>query len=85
MNSLAQAVAVGVRSGGGQTKGERMYKVVLVPAGCCQSALDVRLVEQNANQMAAAGYELSHVYETSSAGCCVGKKTSAVLVFKQRQ
>lgn len=62
-----------------------MYKVILVPAGTCESALDVRLIEQNSNHLAASGYELSHIYETTSPGCCVGKKTSAVLVFKQRQ
>jgi hypothetical protein len=61
-----------------------MYKVMLVPAACGQTALDVGLIERNANQMAASGYELVHVYETSSMGCCVGKKTSAVLVFRKR-
>jgi len=61
-----------------------MYKVVLIPAGCCQTDLDVRLIEKAANEYAANGYDLSHVYQTSSRGCCVGSKSSAVLVFKQR-
>jgi len=61
-----------------------MYRVVLVQAGCGETALNVGVIEQNANHMAAQGYVLEHIYETSSMGCCVGKKTSAVLVFKQR-
>ena len=61
-----------------------MYKVVLIPAGCCQSELDVGRIEQSANQMANSGYDLAHIYQTNSAGCCIGKKTAAVLVFKKR-
>ena len=60
-----------------------MYKVILVPAGCCQSALDVSLIEKNANAMNDKGYELLQVYQSSSSGCA-GAKTSAVMIFKLR-
>jgi hypothetical protein len=60
-----------------------MYKVILVPASCGQSMLDVGAIEKNANSMLTQGYELAHIYQTSSAGC-VGAKSAAVLVFRQR-
>jgi hypothetical protein len=60
-----------------------MYKVILVPASCGESALDVSLVEKNANEMADQGYELVQVYETKSAGC-TGMKTSCVMVYKRQ-
>ena len=59
-----------------------MYKVVLIPAGCCQSFLDVGKIEATANQMAGSGYELAHIYQTATPGCCISKKSAAVLVFK---
>ena len=57
------------------------YRVVLVPAGSCESELDVGLIEQAANRMKSEGYRLEHIYESTTSGCCVGKKTAAVLVF----
>ncbi len=59
-----------------------MYKVVLIRAGCCESALDVSLIEKAANDMAARGYVLDHIYQTSTTGCCINQKSAAVLVFK---
>jgi hypothetical protein len=61
-----------------------MYKVVMVSAGCGQDLLNVQQIEETTNKMAAAGYELAHIYESSTRGCCVGTKTAAVLVFKHR-
>ena len=60
-----------------------MYKVILIPAACGQSALDTASIEKNANSMAAQGYDLSHIYQTSTSGC-VGAKTAVVMVFRQR-
>jgi hypothetical protein len=60
-----------------------MYKVVLVPASCGQTTLDIGLIEKNANSMQAEGYDLAHVYQTSSAGC-IGTKSAVVMVFRQR-
>lgn len=60
-----------------------MYKVILVPAACGTNALDVKLVENNANTMASQGYELVQAYQSSTAGC-TGPKSAAVLIFKQR-
>jgi hypothetical protein len=59
-----------------------MYKVILVPASCGQSTLDVGLIEKNANTMASQGFQLVQVYQTTSAGC-TGPKTSAVMIFKK--
>lgn len=61
-----------------------MYKVILVPAGCCQSTLDVGVMEQHANKMHQQGYDLAHVYQSATASCMFGSKTAAVMVFKQR-
>ncbi|MFO0697522.1 MAG: hypothetical protein U0230_28345 [Polyangiales bacterium] len=58
-----------------------MYKVILVPASCGQSMLDVGAIEQNANAMFGQGYELIHVYQTITPGC-FGAKTAAVMVFR---
>lgn len=60
-----------------------MYKVVLIPASCGQTTLDVGLIEKNANTMHGQGYELAHIYQTSAA-TCVGSKSAVVMVFKQR-
>lgn len=60
-----------------------MYKVVLVPAACGQSVLDVELIEKNANAMLAQGFELTHIYQSSAPGC-VGGKSAAVMVFRKR-
>jgi hypothetical protein len=60
-----------------------MYKVILVPASCGTATLDVGLLEKNANNMSAQGYELQQVYQTSSAGCS-GSKTSAVMIFRKK-
>ncbi len=60
-----------------------MYKVVLVPASCGQTTLDIGLIEKNANSMQAEGYDLAHVYPTSSAGC-IGPKSAVVMVFRHR-
>jgi hypothetical protein len=60
-----------------------MYKVILVPATCGQTALDTGTIETNLNSMHAQGFELTHIYQTSAAGC-VGAKTAAVMVFKKR-
>ena len=59
-----------------------MYKVVLVPAGCGQDALDVGLIEKNANEMSAQGYDLIQAYQTTTAGC-TGSKSACVLIFKR--
>ena len=59
------------------------YKVVLVPAGCCEQALDVRRIEKNANKMAQYGYELVQAYQTSTT-TCTGPKTACVLIFRYR-
>ena len=59
-----------------------MYKVVLVPASCGQSQLDVGSIEQNANEMASRGFELVEAYQTSTAGC-TGAKTACVMIFKR--
>lgn len=60
-----------------------MYKVVLVPAACGQAALDVNLIEKNANAMLAKGYELTHIYQSSTHEC-TGSKSAAVMVFRKR-
>jgi hypothetical protein len=62
-----------------------MYKVVLLPAGCGQSALDVSRIESTSNQMAASGYELAHIYQSTTAGCLGANKSAAVLVFKVKE
>ena len=59
-----------------------MYKVVLVPAGCGDNALDVGLIEKNANKMSTQGYDLVQVYQTTTAGC-TGSKSACVMVFKR--
>ena len=51
-----------------------MYKVILVPAACGQSTLDVNLIEKNANAMLGQGFELAHVYQSTSPGC-TGSRT----------
>lgn len=66
-----------------QPGGQGPYKVVLVPAGCCEHALDVRRIEKNANQMAQNGYELVQAYQTSTT-TCTGPKTACVLIFRYR-
>jgi hypothetical protein len=60
-----------------------MYKVVLLPAGCGQNALDTRAIEQNANTMSSQGFDLHHIYQTSTASC-VGSKSAVVMIFRQR-
>lgn len=60
-----------------------MYKVILVPAACGKSVLDVDLLEKNANAMHGQGFELVQVYQTTSMGC-MGTKTSAVMVFRKQ-
>lgn len=60
-----------------------MCKVILIPAACGQTALDVGLLEQNANTMYEQGYELVQVYQTSSRGCG-GPKSAAVMIFRRR-
>ncbi len=62
-----------------------MYKVILIQAGLGSSILDVTKVEKTANEMNAKGFDLQHIYQTSSPGCCGGSKTAAVMVFKFRQ
>jgi hypothetical protein len=48
-----------------------------------QSALDVGLIESNANTMSEKGYDLVQVVQTNAA-TCVGTKTAMLMVFKQR-
>lgn len=60
-----------------------MYKVILVPAGCMQTVLDVGIIESNANTMSEKGYELVQVLQTNTAAC-IGTKNAVIMVFKQR-
>lgn len=60
-----------------------MYKVILVPAGCMQNALDVGVIETNANTMSQQGYDLVQVLQTNAA-TCAGTKNAVIMVFKQR-
>jgi hypothetical protein len=60
-----------------------MYKVILVPAGCGQSAIDVGIIETNANTMTERGFDLVQVLQTH-ASACVGTKSAVIMVFKQR-
>lgn len=60
-----------------------MYKVLLLPASCGQTTLDVGLIEKNANSMLSQGYELEHIYQTTASGCILAK-SAVVMVFKQR-
>ncbi len=52
-----------------------MYKVILVPAACGQTVLDVALIQGNANTMAAQGFDLVQVFQTHTSAC-VGTKTA---------
>ena len=61
-----------------------MYKMILLPAGCMQSALDVGAIQTNANTMSQQGYDLVHIFQTH-ASTCVGSKTAVLMVFKHRE
>ena len=60
-----------------------MYKVILVPAGCMQTVLDVDLIQANANKMSEQGYDLMQVLQSHTTAC-IGTKSAVIMVFKQR-
>jgi hypothetical protein len=60
-----------------------MYKFVMLQ-GSCGSPYNVNKAEQTANNMLKEGYELSHVYQSTTSGCG-GAQSVLVMVFRKRQ
>ena len=58
-----------------------MYKFVTVE-GNCGNPYDIGVCETNSNKMAAEGYELVQVYQTTSKGCG-SAKSILVMVFRK--
>jgi hypothetical protein len=61
-----------------------MYKFVTIE-GSCNSPYDINACEGHANRMAAEGYFLVQVYQTTihRKGCCTAPKSVLVMVFRQ--
>jgi hypothetical protein len=60
-----------------------MYKFITMK-GSCGSPYDIGKSEEHANKMAAQGYDLVQVYQTSTSGC-FGAQSALVMVFKKRE
>lgn len=59
-----------------------MYKFIVSQGGCGTTQYDIGTCEKQANQMAAQGWQLIQVYQSSSPGCGTNKSV-LVMVFKR--
>ena len=57
------------------------YKIAVVK-GQCGNPYDLRRVEQISNDMYKEGYELDHVYQSSTSSCG-GASSVLVMIFKR--
>ena len=66
-----------------------VYRFVTIQSSC-GATYDIDDCEEAANKMARNGFELVQVYQSSTwgcsidQGCCMGKKSVLVMVFKSR-
>ena len=60
---------------------KHMYKFVVIKGGCCEYEYDIGKCEQISNRMAADGWLLVQVYQTTTPGCG-SSKSSLVLIFQ---
>lgn len=66
---------------GWQSRGYVMYKFV-VTQGSCGSPYNVAACEKQANTMLSQGFELQHVYQSTTTGC-TGQNSVLVMVFRK--
>jgi hypothetical protein len=60
-----------------------MYKFVVIK-GSCGNPYDINACEQQTNQMAAQGFDLFQVYQSTTTACLGQGNSVLVMIFKRR-